>query len=269
MMVGQRAIDYANQRYYTATAGRFWTPDPYQAGPDGWDLSEPGSWNRYAYVGGDPINYDDPEGLFRSAHGPGLTNNPNPPGPANPNPFPSRGTGGKEPIKQPNPDPGRIGGGAKTPIDKSYNIDTQCQKSASGVMSDVENNFASFGNYTGSFDGLSTTLTFDVPSGGISPGAVVQIPHSTLGITLNDSVTVTQADSTSFTFTTNPGHPLNATISFTAQGMGNGFLGFTIKIDGTVSNILWSAFFAAGGSAFEDNVWNHFLDQITADCAKP
>ena len=40
---------------------------------------------------------------------------------------------------------------------------------------------------------------------------------------MNDSVTVTQADATSFTFTTNPGHPLNATVSFTAQDMGNGF----------------------------------------------
>jgi len=32
------------------------TPDPYKAsgGP-----ADPGNWNRYAYVGGDPINYLD------------------------------------------------------------------------------------------------------------------------------------------------------------------------------------------------------------------
>jgi len=54
------ALDYANQRYYSAAAGRFLTPDPYMAsgGP-----ADPGSWNRYAYVGGDPVNKNDPLGL--------------------------------------------------------------------------------------------------------------------------------------------------------------------------------------------------------------
>jgi len=44
--------------------GRFMTPDPYQASRAGGDLSNPQSWNRYAYVRGDPINYYDPRGLF-------------------------------------------------------------------------------------------------------------------------------------------------------------------------------------------------------------
>jgi hypothetical protein len=41
--------------------GRFLTADPYKAsgGP-----SDPGSWNQYAYVGGDPINRYDPSGQF-------------------------------------------------------------------------------------------------------------------------------------------------------------------------------------------------------------
>ena len=52
-------LDYADQRYYSPGTGRFATGDPYLAsgGP-----SEPGSWNRYAYVGGDPVNNVDPEG---------------------------------------------------------------------------------------------------------------------------------------------------------------------------------------------------------------
>ena len=53
------AVDYADQRYYAVGAGRFFTPDPYIAsgGP-----TEPGSWNRYAYVQGDPVNLFDPSG---------------------------------------------------------------------------------------------------------------------------------------------------------------------------------------------------------------
>jgi RHS repeat-associated protein len=57
-MTGLRTID---QRYYASTYGRFNTADQYMAsgGP-----SDPGSWNRYAYVGGDPINGFDPTGEF-------------------------------------------------------------------------------------------------------------------------------------------------------------------------------------------------------------
>jgi RHS repeat-associated protein len=54
-------LDYADQRYYSSTIGRFLSPDPYVAsgGP-----ANPASWNRYAYVGGDPINSRDPSGLY-------------------------------------------------------------------------------------------------------------------------------------------------------------------------------------------------------------
>ena len=37
------------------------TPDPYS---DSADSSDPQSWNRYAYTSGDPVNANDPEGLF-------------------------------------------------------------------------------------------------------------------------------------------------------------------------------------------------------------
>jgi RHS repeat-associated protein len=53
-------LDYADQRYHQPGRGRFMTPDPYQnsAGPQ-----DPGSWNRYAYTRGDPVNRIDPTGL--------------------------------------------------------------------------------------------------------------------------------------------------------------------------------------------------------------
>jgi RHS repeat-associated protein len=52
-------LDYADQRYYGNATGRFLTPDPISPG----DPSNPVSWNFYSYVGGDPINFNDPEGL--------------------------------------------------------------------------------------------------------------------------------------------------------------------------------------------------------------
>ena len=54
-------FDYADQRYYAAAYGRFNTADPMAASASAGD---PGSWNRYAYVGGDPINGNDPSGMI-------------------------------------------------------------------------------------------------------------------------------------------------------------------------------------------------------------
>jgi hypothetical protein len=49
-----------DQRFYASTYGRFNTPDPYSArvGP-----RDPGSWNRYSYTRGDPVNRFDRHGL--------------------------------------------------------------------------------------------------------------------------------------------------------------------------------------------------------------
>jgi RHS repeat-associated protein len=56
-------LDYANQRYYASSYGRFNTADQYQALASGAnDPNTPLSWNKYAYVGGDPVNRYDPSG---------------------------------------------------------------------------------------------------------------------------------------------------------------------------------------------------------------
>jgi RHS repeat-associated protein len=57
-------LDYANNRYYFNSLGRFMTPDPYQGDSGPGDTDNPQSWNRYAYVVGDPINWIDPSGQF-------------------------------------------------------------------------------------------------------------------------------------------------------------------------------------------------------------
>ena len=50
-------FDYADQRFYASTYGRFLTPDR-----KGGNSTDPVSMNRYAYVGGDPVNRIDPQG---------------------------------------------------------------------------------------------------------------------------------------------------------------------------------------------------------------
>jgi len=52
-------LDYAVNRYYASSAGRFLSADPYQASGG---AAVPQNWNRYAYVHNDPINYFDPSG---------------------------------------------------------------------------------------------------------------------------------------------------------------------------------------------------------------
>jgi RHS repeat-associated protein len=53
--------DYADQRYYNVGTGRFNVPDPSK----GSSPNDPTSWNKYAYVQGDPINFNDSSGLAR------------------------------------------------------------------------------------------------------------------------------------------------------------------------------------------------------------
>jgi len=59
-------LSYADQRYYATGTGRFMTADRYKgsAGP-----GDPGSWNRFGYVQGDPVNWRDPRGRYMAAPG--------------------------------------------------------------------------------------------------------------------------------------------------------------------------------------------------------
>jgi RHS repeat-associated protein len=68
-----RELDYMHARYYGPGWGRFLTVDPTWASAD---AGKPQSWNRYAYVRNNPMNYPDPDGrdprisrFFRSPFG--------------------------------------------------------------------------------------------------------------------------------------------------------------------------------------------------------
>jgi len=59
----ETGLDYAKNRYHQPGMGRFMSVDPYKksAGPQ-----DPGSWNRYAYTRGDPVNRRDKGGTCDS-----------------------------------------------------------------------------------------------------------------------------------------------------------------------------------------------------------
>ncbi len=66
------SLDYAVNRYYWSQWGRFISPDPYGGSAN---LVNPLSWNRYSYVGNDPLNHKDPQGLCSVVIG-GITQTP-------------------------------------------------------------------------------------------------------------------------------------------------------------------------------------------------
>src|SRR6266404_4600968 len=61
-------LDYAEQRYYSSSIGRFVNVDPYTGSAAS---TRPQSWNQYSYVEGDPINATDPTGTVLCV--PGVT----------------------------------------------------------------------------------------------------------------------------------------------------------------------------------------------------
>ena len=56
----EATMDYFNARYFVAALSRFTSPDPGNAGVD---LTDPQTWNAYAYVRNSPLHMVDPSGM--------------------------------------------------------------------------------------------------------------------------------------------------------------------------------------------------------------
>ncbi|MGH9962251.1 MAG: RHS repeat-associated core domain-containing protein, partial [Pyrinomonadaceae bacterium] len=59
----ETGLDFAQARYYANMQGRFASVDPLMASAS---AGNPQTWNRYAYVGNDPLNATDPSGMIGS-----------------------------------------------------------------------------------------------------------------------------------------------------------------------------------------------------------
>lgn len=107
---GESGTDYAVNRQYAPSVGRFTRVDPYRGGAN----LDPQSWSRYSYVQNAPIDFIDPVGLLRY----------NPPGPTAglPGSGPLTGNGpGDPPI---NPGGGGGGGSREASCSRAVTTDT-------------------------------------------------------------------------------------------------------------------------------------------------
>jgi hypothetical protein len=105
--------------------GRFWSPDP--GGIKTADASDPGSWNRYAYVGGDPVNYMDPGGLFRCKDC-------QPPSSVPPPPSQYNGNNGSQGPTFNNVVHNPLGLDDETLLDEWDNLSTDCQSALKSAI---------------------------------------------------------------------------------------------------------------------------------------
>jgi hypothetical protein len=87
-------------------------------------------------------------------------------------------------------------------------------------------------------------------------------------ITINTSVTVYNRLTNSFSFVTNPGHPLYpGQITYSAVDVGEGKVKVSIDVDGMTDGLLNDLGFSlGGGSGLEDKIWNNLIDNVEKFC---
>jgi hypothetical protein len=232
--------------------------------------------NRYLYATADPINHTDKDGNY----GPGATPPEPPEEGGGEGAFGFAGQGGR-PLQQL---PAGLEGPGLQNVQKNYGETMPCNKDAAGLMTDVQQNFSSFGNLSSGKTLLSqTSVTFLNNTGfgpaSISQGAALQILHRTttfgFGVTaFTTSVTAVGVTATSFTLTTNDITPVffPASITFNASSAANGQVTFSIQVNAVLAGGLFgtnsAAFYFGGGNALENSVWSNFLNNVQKDCDK-
>jgi RHS repeat-associated protein len=292
--------DEAMFRRYNRWHSRFDQPDPYEGS---YDLGDPQSFNRYAYVQGDPVNFVDPSGL----DGPGgvtVTD------PATGLPFyipgfnvgvtigiggnGTWGGGGNDGFASPlsvNPWADALPKGLwrpepepqKTDVVRRLARDFPCNRNAIEEMQRVKSDFSQFANFTGDFGPLgaptfNATVTF--ASGPVTQGRNIGISSTVsnnavfdrlrYSTTTNTSVNVREVWDRGFTFDTAPNHPFYpGTIQFGTMNMGSGKIKFSINIYAHFNGLAnEGAFYGLGGGILESRIWNNLINNIKKDCSQ-
>jgi len=166
---------------------------------------------------------------------------------------------------------------APKPVKKHYEKTFSCNKNAKDALADLRDNYTTLAggkNLSVNFF-QSETVTY---TGTVAVGNVLNIniniqslgggfPPSGSGFNTSFSVTVQSISDNSFTFQTNPGHPLDpGTITFAMSDAGDGQIDFSIDVDANADGLINGAIFLATGSAGEDAAWNNLLENVKKKC---
>jgi RHS repeat-associated protein len=250
----ESGLYYNRARYYDPSLGRFISEDP---------IGLAGGSNPYVYSGNNAIDKRDPSGLA-SVEGEWGTSW------SYPFSWESllAALGYGRAVAGSSGALGGSGGGNGGPdVPKHLQRVMSCNRSAGEVMNAVENNFGQFASYEAPF---GVGLAFSPPSNsgrGSSIPIAVFAMYQGQYVAYNTSVNVQSMDSGKLTFTTVPGHLLYpATISFSAKSAGNSQVRFAVDISGKFANLAARVGFRAGGTLYEDAVWNNLMRNVGTFC---
>ncbi len=277
-------LEYAKARMLSHNRGRFMQPD--RLGLGAARASRPQTLNRYGYVHNDPINFVDRNGL--EAEDPETIRMP--PTWA---PYPGERPDPRDFFddffrpEEPNPEvPTGPGGPDPQDVVKTFALEVNCNKTAEEMMSDIKANFQAYGNYAGSVGPGGTMMAaVSFAPGTITEGRTINIPHTVvlpsvitpagvvrgIAIPYTSQVVVVSTSATAFVFNTVEGHHpfFPATITFSANNLGNGKISFSIDVKATFASPASSIFFSyLGGKEFEAAVWGNFLKNVEKECGR-
>jgi RHS repeat-associated protein len=275
-------------RQQSPTQGRWLTPDP--AGMSVMDVTNPQTWNRYAYALNNPLSYTDPTGLYCEYFGESDESDDGASFDFHSSSGECGGNGGTwfddpSTTVTVNGITGDVdtlstftGNDGLTPdvtVQRSFDRSFPCKQTAGGTMKNLENNFPASANWQ--WGPLHVTF---LQSGPLTPGSMIPIDGpvgawasmegSSVGFlhAATSAVTVASVSSNSFTFATVPGmHPFdNGTVTFSASGAANGNINFGVDVNGAFADPFSKFAFNYGMKAVEASIWHNLMNNVQAGC---
>lgn len=245
----ESGLDYAISRSHSSSVGRFQQADPYK--PSGY-MVDPQSWNRYAYVGNDPINFIDLKGLLKSTYQP-------PPVVPGPTPIEVPDLPNANRGDTPEEGGGRVVVEPKE-VEKHPKFTIPCNKDFLDVTDQLKERFTELADYLNVLLGWIKFEDVKIKDGAKIPISVWSTP---IGAGADFHVRVTHVEPNGWTFTTESDHVFYpGTISFSVLPAGNGQIEFRIDLKGETNGAKGTIGYYLGGDEFEDKTWKHLAKQI-------